>query len=254
MISSFTHLIGSRGSRRSEGVRAVPATVPPIPEGPEPEPALTRAIAPPVPPAPAGAWSGLLVQLAVVLLSWLRPRDAAPAPPRTSSGVPHPVAPPPARPVARTPSNGEASLDRGLRDIRQTDPGFDPSRFIGYAGMVFRTAQAAWMARDIGPVRDRLTPELHDALQAQCDQLRSGGRVNRIEDIEVMATVTEAWQEENRDYVTAHISGSLVDYTIDEARDSVVDGSKTKPRAVEEFWTFTRPAGLNFWMLAAIQT
>jgi predicted lipid-binding transport protein (Tim44 family) len=33
-----------------------------------------------------------------------------------------------------------------------------------------------------------------------------------------------------------------------------VDGSKTVPRAVEEFWTFTRPAGLNFWMLSAIQT
>jgi predicted lipid-binding transport protein (Tim44 family) len=236
-------------------VRAVPATLPPIPEDPEPQPALARSVAPPESPAPPGAWSGLLVQLAVVALSWLRPGHAVPPPPQTSSGVQHPVAPPPARPTARTPSDGEASLDRGLRDIQRTDPGFDPSRFIGYAGMMFRAAQAAWMARDIGAVRDRLTPELHDALQAQCDQLRSGGRVNRIEEIEITAAVTEAWQEDGRDYVTAHVSGSLVDYTIDEARDSaVVDGSRTRPRPVEEFWTFTRPVGLNFWMLAAIQT
>jgi predicted lipid-binding transport protein (Tim44 family) len=33
-----------------------------------------------------------------------------------------------------------------------------------------------------------------------------------------------------------------------------VDGSRTIVKAVEEFWTFTRPAGLNPWMLSAIQT
>jgi hypothetical protein len=45
-----------------------------------------------------------------------------------------------------------------------------------------------------------------------------------------------------------------VDYTVDEAGNSLVDGSRTIPRDVEEFWTFARPAGLNFWMLSAIQT
>lgn len=119
--------------------------------------------------------------------------------------------------------------------------------------MVFRDAQAAWMTRDMAPLRDRLTPEMHDALQARCDQLRSSRRVNRIDEIEIIATVTEAWQESGRDYVTAHVSGSIVDYMIDEASDTLVDGSRTVPRGVEEFWTFTRPAGLNFWMLSAIQ-
>ena len=99
-----------------------------------------------------------------------------------------------------------------------------------------------------------ITPELHDALQAQCDRVRSTGRMNRVAEIEITATVTEAWQESGRDYVTAYIAGSIVDYTVDEASDRLVAGSKTVPRGVEEFWTFTRPAGLNFWMLSAIQT
>lgn len=150
--------------------------------------------------------------------------------------------------------NRDGSFDRGLRDIRQTDPGFDPTRFAGYAGMMFRDAQSAWTTRDLGSLRDRVTRELHGELQAQCERLRSGLRVNRIEEVEITATVTEAWQESGRDYVTAHVSGSLVDYTVDEAGGSVVDGSRTIARAVEEFWTFTRPAGLNFWMLSAIQT
>ena len=120
--------------------------------------------------------------------------------------------------------------------------------------MVFRAAQAAWMARDMAPLRDRITQEMHDAVQMQCARLRSTGRVNYIDEIEITATVTEAWQESGRDYVTAHLSGAIIDYTVEEARDVLVDGSRTVPRNVEEFWTFTRPAGLNFWMLSAIQT
>jgi predicted lipid-binding transport protein (Tim44 family) len=54
--------------------------------------------------------------------------------------------------------------------------------------------------------------------------------------------------------VTAHISGSILDYTVDVARNRVVAGSSEIPRPVDEFWTFTRPAGLNSWMLSAIQT
>lgn len=150
--------------------------------------------------------------------------------------------------------SGDSSLDRGLRDIRQTDPGFDPSRFVGYAAMMFRDAQRAWMAREIGGLRDRVTPEMYGEMQAQCDRLRSAGRVNRVAEIEITATITEAWQESGRDYVTADIGGSIVDYTVDEVGDRLVDGSRTIPRDVEEFWTFTRPAGLNFWMLSAIQT
>jgi len=120
--------------------------------------------------------------------------------------------------------------------------------------MIFRDAQGAWMRRDMGRLRDRLTPEIYDALQAQCDRLRASHRVNRIGEIEIDAAITEAWQESDCDYVTAHVSGSLVDYMVDEGRDVLVDGSKTVPRSVEEFWTFTRPEGLNFWMLSAIQT
>lgn len=181
------------------------------------------------------------------VLSFLGSRRAAPGPVR----MPEPLGP---RPAPVDVPMTESSLDRGLRHIRRTDPGFDPSRIAGYVGMIFRTTQHAWMAGDIGPLRDRLTSEMHGAMQAQYDRLQSTGRVNRVAEIEITATVTEAWQERGRDYVTAHISGSMIDYTVDEARASVVEGSSEIPREVEEFWTFTRPAGLNFWMLSAIQT
>jgi predicted lipid-binding transport protein (Tim44 family) len=151
-------------------------------------------------------------------------------------------------------SPGDPIFERGLRDIRRTDPGFDPTRFAGYTGMMFRDAQTAWMRRDIESLRARTTPELYGELQGQCERLRATGQANRVEGIDIVADITEAWQENGRDYVTAYIAGSIIDYTVDEATDSVVYGSRTVPRPVEEFWTFTRSAGLNFWMLSAIQS
>jgi predicted lipid-binding transport protein (Tim44 family) len=187
----------------------------------------------------------------VVLLIFLRRRLAAPPPPvpddtpsRGAMADDHP---------ADDPSRIDTSFDRGVRDIRRTDPKFDPSRFAGYAGMVFRDVQHAWTIRDFGSLRDRVTPEMYGALQARCERLRTSHRVNRAAAIEITADITEAWQENGRDYVTAYIGGSIVDYTVDEASGGLVDGSRTIPRSVDEFWTFTRPAGLNFWMLSAIQ-
>src|SRR5437773_10443739 len=94
---------------------------------------------------------------------------------------------------------------------------------------------------------------MYGRLQAQRDRLRSASQANRVEQIEVVAEITEAWQKSRRDYVTAHISGSRVDYTIDETGDRLVAGSRTHPRRVEDCWTFMRPAGLTYGMLSAEQ-
>jgi predicted lipid-binding transport protein (Tim44 family) len=129
----------------------------------------------------------------------------------------------------------DSSLDRGVRQIRQTDPGFDPSRFAGYAAMMFRDTESALVSRDLGPLRDRVTSEMYGRLQEQRDEIRSRGQTDRVEAIDIVAEITAAWQQSRRDYMTAYITGSR------------------GHRPIEEFWTFTRPAGLNFWMLSAIQ-
>jgi len=193
----------------------------------------------------------------VVLLTSLRRRQSGRARPMLAVlNVPRHDTPPPSDRTTTTGDHptGDSSLDRGLRDIRRTDPGFEPDRFAGYAGLLFRDAQRAWMSRDIGSLRDRVAPEMYRELQAQCDRLRDTGQTNRVERIDITAKITEAWQESGRDYVTAYIGGTAVDYTVDGLNDSLVWGSRTIPRDIEKFWTFTRAAGLNFWMLCAIQS
>jgi len=134
------------------------------------------------------------------------------------------------------------------------DSAFDPARFPETASEIFCNIQAAWMARDMAPVRHLLTPEMHEHMHKECDRLRMERRMNRLEHIVVRSTaVTEAWQESGQDFVTVHVLASLLDYTIEETSNQVLAGSRTDPVKFEEYWTFVRPVGPNPWKLSAIQ-
>jgi len=149
---------------------------------------------------------------------------------------------------------GVSELDRGIQHIRGMDASFDPDDFVEFAKAAFVDTQEGIARRALTAVQDRLTPQEYARLQAQCDQLRSSRRTNRIERIRIgRAQVSEAWQESGQDWVTVYFAVSLVDYTVDDATGSVVEGSST-PVDIEEYWTFTRPVGPKPWRLSAIQT
>jgi predicted lipid-binding transport protein (Tim44 family) len=148
----------------------------------------------------------------------------------------------------------ESDLERGIRHISQTDSAFDPASFADMASDVFFKIQSAWMTRDMGLARDLLTPEMYETMQKECDRMLVEGRVNRLENIAVRAIeVTEAWQESGQDFVTVHFLASLLDYTVDEATNQVLTGSRTEPVKFEEYWTFSRPVGPHALKLSAIQ-
>jgi predicted lipid-binding transport protein (Tim44 family) len=146
-------------------------------------------------------------------------------------------------------------LDRGLANIRPMDPGLDPSTIVDHARRVYFVVQQAIGMRELAGVRDYLTPDMAAALQAQCDRLQGRRQTNRVEQLDIRrAEVSEAWQEGGRDYVTILISATMLDYTVDDATGTVVEGSRTTTQTIEDFWTFTRPVGNNPWKLSAIQT
>lgn len=148
----------------------------------------------------------------------------------------------------------EDGLSRGIRYIQQMDSTFTPEGFTETASDVFFNVQEAWMVRDMSSARTLLTPEMYNTLQQECERLRAERRVNYLDHITIRSVrVTEAWQESGRDFVTAHILASVMDYTIDEDSKQVVEGSRTTPIKFEEYWTFVRPVGPNAWKLSAIQ-
>jgi len=156
-----------------------------------------------------------------------------------------------------SPQNAQLStrddLGMGLSHIRQMDAGFDEGRFTDQVMDIFFKIQGAWMNRDLAPVSALLADDMRRTFQTDIDRLLSEKRVNRLENIAVRTVeISEAWQEQGQDYITALIYANLLDYTTDDASGQVVSGSKTEPVKFEEFWTFTRPVGSGPWRLSGI--
>jgi predicted lipid-binding transport protein (Tim44 family) len=152
------------------------------------------------------------------------------------------------------PPEPPSELDSGLAHIRQMDPALDPAALADTARRLFPEVQRAVAARDVSPLSNRLTPRMYTALAGQCDRLRAAGHTNRLEQLDVRrADVSEAWQESGQDYVTVYLTGSLVDYTVEDASGALVEGDRS-PQEFAEYWTFARPVGPNPWKLSAIQT
>jgi predicted lipid-binding transport protein (Tim44 family) len=133
------------------------------------------------------------------------------------------------------------------------DPAFDENRFNDTAMDNFFKIQGAWMNRDLSSVVGLLTDEMKRIFQTDLDRLLRDKQVNRLENIAVRnVEVTEVWQDAGQEYITVSIYANLLDYTTDDGTGAVVVGSKTEPVKFEEYWTFTRPVGINPWRLSAI--
>ncbi len=147
-----------------------------------------------------------------------------------------------------------SDLERGIGHIRTMDPGFEPAAFAEMARSAFLEVQRAVCAKDVAALRARVVPEMLAVLQRQVDEAGAVRRTSHVEDVRFdRVEVSEAWQETGRDFVTVYVAGSLLDYTVSDATREVVEGSRTMPQAIEEFWTFARPVGPNGWRLSAIQ-
>lgn len=144
-------------------------------------------------------------------------------------------------------------LQRGISHIRQLDAYFDEKKFKEITTDIFFKVQAAWMARNMSPVREVLTSEMYNLMTEEVDKLKQQGRINRLENIAIRTIeITEAWQEEGKDFITVEINANVLDYVTDEA-NRLIEGSNTEPVKFTEYWTFTRLAGPNRWQLSAIQ-
>jgi predicted lipid-binding transport protein (Tim44 family) len=149
----------------------------------------------------------------------------------------------------------DQDVEAGISYIQSMDQTFDPTAFKDWAQDLFFKIQAAWGNQDLGPVNPFLTDQMRGIFSNDLDDQKAANRINRLENIAVRSVdITEAWQEEGRDFITILFYANLLDYTVDKTTGAVVSGSKTDPVKFREFWTFMRPVGgRGTWQLSAIQ-
>lgn len=148
----------------------------------------------------------------------------------------------------------DQEVETGISHIQSMDQTFDPMAFKDWVQDLFFKIQAAWGNQDLGPVSNHLTNEMNGIFRKDLDELKAANRSNRLENIAVRSVdITEAWQEEGKDFITVLFYANLLDYTVDKTSGAVLSGSKTDPVKFKEFWTFTRPVGgRGAWQLSAI--
>lgn len=156
----------------------------------------------------------------------------------------------PAGPEARP----DPLLEEGLRAIEASDHSFSREGFLRGARRDFMRFQEAWVARDLGPIRGMVDPDIYGKCQGDLDELRREGRINRLDDIQVQRLdLVEAWQEEGFDFATVRVEASLLDYLVAETSGELLGGSRTEPVTFAELWTWARKRGAREWFLSAIE-
>ena len=159
------------------------------------------------------------------------------------SSAPIPPVPPSANP-----------LEEGLDEIRAHDPGFDPAHFTEVASDVFFKVQAGWMRRDLDSYRHLLGDELAAEYAGHFAEMKQKAVINKLESIAVRKIeIVDAGSVDGEDFVTVLITANLLDYTVDEKTNDVVEGSMMDPVKFAEKWTWARPVNTENWKLEGVE-
>ena len=117
---------------------------------------------------------------------------------------------------------------------------FDAAAFAGNAKTQFLALQAANDARDLGRLRDYLTPEMFDLVRAEIAERGDAPQHTQVFGLE--AQVLAVVEEDDRYVASVRFTGS------------VRDQHGAVPEDLDETWHLTKPrTGLGGWVIAGIQ-
>lgn len=140
-----------------------------------------------------------------------------------------------------------------LEFIARTDSDFSPEILRKQAKDVFLKLQECWQARDYGPMKPLMMPDLYNNHLAQINGMIRQHEINRMEGLQVLSVdlvnVRYTHKENQREYTVSFIA-RMKDTYIDDRTGKFVRGDD-KPATFQEFWTFQRQG--KEWRLRDIE-
>lgn len=144
-------------------------------------------------------------------------------------------------------------VEEGLSQIRQADRSFDADYFVEIASDVFFKVQAGWMRRDLDSYRHLLGDQLAREYEGHFAEMHQNGQINKLESIAIRGVkIVEAGSDGVEDFITVQFTANLLDYTVDDKTDELLEGSMTEPVKFDEKWTWARSVGTEAWKLEGI--
>ena len=140
-----------------------------------------------------------------------------------------------------------------LEFIARTDQTVAPDALCQAAQSTFLKLQECWQARDYGPMKPLMMPDLYAQHCGQIAGMVRNHETNMIADLKVqrvdIVNVRYADKADQREF-TALITASAKDYYIDDRTQKFLRGDE-QPAEFQEFWTFHRQG--DSWLLREIE-
>ena len=137
---------------------------------------------------------------------------------------------------------------QGFDALKANDPNFSEQDFYGRVNEMFLAVQKAWEARNMEPARRFLSEQQFQVLADGVGEYVRNGQINKLDSIHIdKIEPVSVSREGESDYVKTLITATVIDYTIDERTQQIVNpgvlGDGKTPKTFQEYWTLVRRVG-----------
>ena len=142
-----------------------------------------------------------------------------------------------------------------VKKIQKQDSSWNKGKIKYDVEKTFYKMQEAWMERDQDIAKDYISKSLYNIHKAQTDAMIASNRKNVLEKVkleDVKLVEVEDFKDDDIDNFWVYITGSMIDYIINDETKEVISGNSEKSESFNELWRFTR--GSNGWVLDEIES
>lgn len=141
-----------------------------------------------------------------------------------------------------------------MREFKRDDSAWDYNTLEKDVTRAFYLVQEAWTERDQDIAKDYMSKEIYKLHKCKTEWMKIRGEKNILKDIKLLSiTPVGALDSENnlKDMLWVNIKCSMIDYTINEKTNEIIEGNRWKSKKYEQFWKFKRNE--NHWVLDTIK-
>ncbi len=134
----------------------------------------------------------------------------------------------------------ETDINKGIRQLIDADPSFDPKEFMKGARMAYEMIVMAFADGDLPTLRNLLSPDVYEGFEAAIKSREQNGETIKSSFVGVdKADMMTAGVDESQASITVRIVSQLISATFDK-NGTIIDGDEEEVAEVRDIWTFSR--------------
>ncbi len=148
-----------------------------------------------------------------------------------------------------------SELNKGMRAIKDAEPGFEPRSFVEGAKLAYEMIVMAYADGDRRTLKNLLSREVYDGFESAIADRESRAEKGQSSFVGIdKADIVSAEMKGSEAHITLRIVSELISATLDKGGE-VIDGDPETVAEVKDVWTFARDTRSNDpnWKLVATE-